>query len=178
MSILASLFLLWSSTRGMKIARFNRVLPLVAASLLLISILWSADPRVTLTQGTLYFFTVVGAIGLAEAWDGDTLLDLIALICGLCAVASVVYSFIFPARGDFVGIFSQKNVLGQVMAGGVLAALHGLRIRGGRRLRHICIIALCTIVGFMSTINNVASDDLLIFFTRHVGKALSERSFW
>jgi exopolysaccharide production protein ExoQ len=82
--------------------------------------------------------------------DSDALMDLVALICGLSAVASVVQFFIFPELGDFRGIFSQKNVLGQVMAGGVLAALHGARIRGGRRFRYICIIALCTIVAFMS----------------------------
>jgi exopolysaccharide production protein ExoQ len=32
----------------------------------------------------------------------------------------------------------------------VLTALHGMRLRGGRRFRCICIIALCTCVAFMS----------------------------
>ena len=36
------------------------------------------------------------------------------------------------------------------MAVGVLTGLHGAQIRGGRRFRNICIIALCTIVAFMS----------------------------
>jgi O-antigen ligase len=36
------------------------------------------------------------------------------------------------------------------MAVGVLTGLHGALIRGGRRFRNICIIALCTIVAFMS----------------------------
>jgi O-antigen ligase len=150
LSILASLFLFWSGTRKIGIARFNRVLPLAAASLLLISALWSIDPRVTLTQGTAYFFVVLGAIGLVETFDSDELMDLMALICGLAAVASVVQLLIFPEPGEFRGIFSQKNVLGQVMAGGVLTGLYGARIRGGRRFRSICIIALCTIVAFMS----------------------------
>ena len=150
LSIFTSLFLFWSGTRKIRIARFNRVLPLAAASLLLISVLWSIDPRLTLTQGTAYFFVVVGAIGLVETWDSDELMDLIALICGLAAVASVVQFLIFPEPGDWRGIFSQKNVLGQVMAAGVLTGLYGSRIKGGRGFRNICIIALCTIVAFMS----------------------------
>jgi exopolysaccharide production protein ExoQ len=150
LSIFSSLFLFWSGTR-LRIARFNQVLSLAAASLFLISVLWSVDPRLTLSQGTAYFFVVVGAIGLVEALDSDELMDLIALICGLAAVASVVQLLIFSEPiEEFRGIFSQKNVLGQVMAGGVLTGLYGARIRGGRRFRNICIIALCTIVAFMS----------------------------
>ena len=150
--IFTSLFLFWSGTRRTRTARVNRALPLALAAFLLISILWSVDPRVTLTQGTVYFFIVLGAIGLVEAFDGDgdALMDLVASICGLCAVASVLHRLIFLEPVDFIGIFPQKNVLGQVMAGGVLTALHGARIRGGRRLKYICIIALCTIVAFMS----------------------------
>ena len=148
--IFTSLYLFWSGARKTRIAQLNWVLPLAAASLLLISVLWSVDPRVTFTQGTAYFFVVLGAIGLVEALDGDELMDLIALLCGLTAVASVVQFLIFPEPGDFRGIFSQKNVLGQVMAGGVLTALHGARIRGVRRFRYICVIVLCAVVAFMS----------------------------
>ena len=95
LSIFASLFLFWSGTR-LRIARFNQVLSLAAASLFLITVLWSLDPRLTLTQGTAYFFVVLGAIGLVETLDSDELMDLIALICGLAAVASVVQFFIVP----------------------------------------------------------------------------------
>jgi exopolysaccharide production protein ExoQ len=150
LGIFTSLFLFWWATHKIRIARFNRVLPLAAASLPLMSVLWSVAPDVTFTQGLAYFFVVLGAIGLAEASDGDELMDLVMLICGLSAVASVVQFFIFPELGDFRGIFSQKNVLGQVMVGGVLASLHGARIRGGRSFRSICVITLCTIVAFMS----------------------------
>ena len=65
-------------------------------------------------------------------------------------MASVVQLLIFPEPGDFRGIFSQKNVLGQVMAGGVLTALYCVRIRDRRRFRYIFVIGLCTIVAFMS----------------------------
>ena len=84
-----------------------------------------------------------------QALDGDEIMDLVSSACGLAAVASLVWQFLFP-EADFNGIFSQKNVLGQVMAGGVFAALHGLRAREGKRLRYLCIIALCTFVGVLS----------------------------
>jgi exopolysaccharide production protein ExoQ len=150
LAIFTSLFLFWWATRKIRIARFNRVLPLAAASLPLISVLWSVAPGVTFTQGLAYFFVVLGAIGLVEALDGDELMDLVMLICGLSAVASIVQFLIFPEPYDFRGIFSQKNVLGQVMVAGVLAGLHGARIRGGRPFRYVCVITLCTIVAFMS----------------------------
>jgi O-antigen ligase len=164
LGILTSLFLFWSGTRKITIAPFNRILPLVAASFLLISILWSVDPRVTLTQGTVYFFAVLGAIGVVEALDSDELMYLVALICGVCAVASVVQFLLFPEPGDFRGVFSQKNQLGQVMAAGVLTALHGLRIRGGRSFRYIWIIAFCTCVAWMSK-SATSVLTIVIFFS-------------
>jgi exopolysaccharide production protein ExoQ len=160
LQIFASLFLFWSGARKTSTAPFNRILPVAAACILLISVFWSVDPRVTFTQGTLYFFVVIGAIGLVEALESDELMVLIALICGLSAAASVVQFFIFPEPGDFRGIFLQKNVLGQVMAGGVLAGLHCARMSGGRRFRYIGVVALCTAVAFMSR----SSTSVLIIF--------------
>jgi exopolysaccharide production protein ExoQ len=170
LNIFTCLFLFWAGTRKIKIARFNRALPLVAPSLLLISIVWSVDPGVTFTQGTAYFFVVLGAIGLAEASDGDVLMDLVTLTCGLSAVASVVQFFAFPEPGDFRGIFPQKNVLGQVMVGGVLAGLHGARIKGGRRFRYFCIIALCTAVAFMSKSSTSVLTIVILFWLDILGR--------
>src|SRR5262249_41462867 len=150
LAIFTSLFLFWWGTRKIRSARFNRILPLAVASLPLISVWWSFAPGVTFTQGTAYLFVVIGAIGLVEGSDGDELMDLVALVCGLSAVASILQFLIFPEPGDFRGIFQQKNVLGQAMVGGVLAGLHGARIRGGRPFRYIWVITLCTFVAFMS----------------------------
>jgi O-antigen ligase len=168
LGIFTSLFLFWWATHKIRIARVNRVLPLAAASLPLISLLWSVAPGVTFTQGLAYFFVVLGAIGLAEAWDGDELMDLVMLICGLSAVASIVQFFIFPEPGDFRGIFSQKNVLGQVMVGGVLTALHCARIRGG--FRYTCVIALCTIVAFMSKSSTATLAIFVLLWLNMLGK--------
>ena len=170
LAIFTSLFLFWSGTRKMRVARFNRVLPLAAASFLLISVLWSVDPRVTLTQGAAYFFVVLGAIGLVDVLDGDAVIELAALICGLSAAASIVQFFVFPEPGDFRGIFPHKNVLGEVMAAGVLTALHGMRVRSGRRLRYVSITALCTIVGLMSKSTTSALTIIIFFWLDLLGK--------
>jgi exopolysaccharide production protein ExoQ len=154
LGIIVSLFLFWSGTRGKKFARFNWALPLAAGCLLVISVLWSVDPVVTLTQGTAYAFVIIGAIGIVGALDGDEILELTAWLCGLCAFASLLQIYEFPDPPTIYdgvrGIFPQKNVLGQVMAAGVLTALHGTRIRGWPRFRNICIIALCTFTAVKS----------------------------
>ena len=68
----------------------------------------------TFTQGTAYFFVVLGAIGLVEALDGDELMDLIALLCGLTAVASVVQFLIFPEPAISVGYFRKRTCLAKL----------------------------------------------------------------
>src|SRR6185437_3217897 len=150
---------------------FNKVLPLLAASFLLVSALWSVAPTLSLTQGTAYFFVVVGAIGAVQAVDRDDLIELLCWACALSAVASVLWQFVLvPGTGfdgieaEFAGIFPQKNVLGQVMAGGVLGALHCVRLRQ-RRFRYICVIALCITVAFLSASSTamVAIAALLCF---------------
>lgn len=170
--IFVSIFLFWLGTRRPAVARFNKVLPLLAAGVLLVSALWSVEPRLTFTQGTAYFFVVVGAIGLAQAVERDELMDLLSWTCALSAATSLLWQFFLvsePAinaiEPDFAGIFSQKNVLGLVMAAGVLGALHSVRIRQEGRLRYICVIALCTTVAFLSrsSVSIVAIAALLCF---------------
>jgi exopolysaccharide production protein ExoQ len=152
MVIFSSLFIYWSGSRKTRIVRFNRFLPFMAASLPLISLTWSVDPSASLRQGTEYFFAVLGAIGFAEASDGDELMKLVCLVCSASAVASLVQFFVFPdlPGAEFRGMFSQKNVLGQVMVWGVLAGLHSARLKIGHSFRYASAIALCTIVAFMS----------------------------
>jgi exopolysaccharide production protein ExoQ len=171
LGICVSTFLFWTGMRKTAGARFNKVLPLLAASFLLVSVLWSVDPKLTFTQGTAYFFVVVGAIGTVQALDQDDLIDLLCWSCAFSAVASLLWQFVLfpgPAFGgmeaEFAGIFPQKNVLGQVMAGGVLGALHCARVRQGR-FKYICIMALCTTVAFLSASSTamVAIAALLCF---------------
>jgi exopolysaccharide production protein ExoQ len=145
LGIMAGLYLFWLSRQ--QPTRAGRALPLAIAAFLVTSFLWSADPRLAITQGILYFFTVLGFIGLIELWNVDALIALLAKLIAVCAVLSLV----FQRHGqfeDFTGIYSQKNVLGQVMAAGVFAALHAWRTR--RSLMYLMIVALCITVAFLS----------------------------
>jgi hypothetical protein len=113
------------------------VLALTAGGILLLSALWSIDPQTTIRRGILYLFAVIGAIGIAATLDADEFMDVLGLTCAISAVASILLLGISPGKSlivsshDFIGIFSPKNVLGQAMAAGTLASLHGIRV--GRR---------------------------------------------
>ena len=155
LTIIASLLLLWWGTDQQRGPRFSRILPLALPCLFVASIFWSVTSDVTTTRSIAYLFMVIGAIGTAETLDTDEVMNLSAIIGGLCAAVSLLLYFVakdtvFLEYAGFRGVFEQKNPLGQAMVVGVLAGLHGLRIGGRRRFRSLSIIALCTIVAVMS----------------------------
>jgi exopolysaccharide production protein ExoQ len=110
------------------------ILSLSLAVFLLCSAAWSVDAGATVRGGIQYFFFMLGLIGATENLEGDDFMDLLASVCFLSAVASLILFFIAPGyvigeqTGEFRGVFSQKNVLGQAMAVGALACLHSLRV--------------------------------------------------
>jgi O-antigen ligase len=171
LAIVVSLLLFWWGLQRVRGPRFNRVLPLVAAGLLVISTLWSVAPVTTATRSSAYFFLVVGAIGIVELLDADEVMRLTALIGGLAATVSLLLLFVLPdtvmTEIGLRGVFSQKNVLGQAMVVGVFAGLHGIRIGGRRRFRHIIIVALCTIVAFLSR-STTSLLTIFAFLTLHI----------
>jgi exopolysaccharide production protein ExoQ len=132
------------------------VLALTAVTFLLLSDLWSIDPETTMRRSVVYLFVVIGAIGVSWNLDGDEFMDVLALTCGISAIASLLLLAVFPSQalapesGDFRGIFSHKNVLGQAMAVGALASLHRLRVGGRKRLRNVVMLTLFTIVALAS----------------------------
>ena len=153
--IVASVLVIWWGTSLVHRPRFNRTLPLTVAGLFVASILWSVAPQITTTRSIAYFFMVVGAIGTVDILDTDELMELNALISGLCAAVSLLLLFTLPNTvtveyAGFRGLFTQKNPLGQAMLVGVIAGLHGLRIGGKRRLRCMGVIVLCTITAVLS----------------------------
>jgi O-antigen ligase len=122
----------------------------------------------------LYVFFVIGVIGVAGNLDGDKFMDLLGVSCFLAAAASIVLLLISPSNAmentiachhlcqsnELRGIFSNKNVLGPVMAAGALASLHGIRIGGGRRLPNIFTLIVFIVVAFAAR----STTSLLIIF--------------
>src|SRR5271170_1279785 len=133
--ILVSITLFAAESRRWPGLKKGGILSLSLAVFLLFSAAWSVDSGATVRGGIQYFFFMLGVIGAAENLEGDDFMDLLATVCFLSAVASLILLFIAPGyvigeqTGEFRGVFSQKNLLGQAMAVGALACLHGLRVR-------------------------------------------------
>jgi exopolysaccharide production protein ExoQ len=155
--ILVSLWLFQNRFQRLRSALPGVLIGLGAVALLFCSAVWSIDPDITIRRAVLYLFVVVGSIGIAGSLEADEFMRILKWACGLSAVACVLLLIVAPAEAqmitsdsvDFRGIFSQKNVLGQVMAAGVLASLHGLRV-SRRRATNIALLGLFTVVAVMS----------------------------
>jgi O-antigen ligase len=170
LAIALSLLLFWLGTRG-RTSQVNRVIPLVAAGLFAISVLWSISPSTTMTRSIAYFFLVLGAIGIAEIFDPDEVMRLTALIGGVSAALSLVLpDAAYAIAGDFRGPFPGKNQLGAAMVIGVLGGLHSIRVARRRRFIYIGTILLCTIVAFLSKSGTSLVTILALFIFNLIGR--------
>lgn len=175
--IATSVLLFWRAWRAKGIGT-SEILALALASFLLLSAVWSIDPQTTVRRGVVYLFIIMGTIGVVGSLEGDEVMSLVGITCGLCAAASIVLLVISPSvvigplpSSDFRGIFSQKNGLGQVMAVGALASLSGIRIsRGRKRLFKILTLILFIIIAFASKSTTAL---LMIFFFCTVGGVIA-----
>jgi O-antigen ligase len=154
--IVTSLILFCQAFRRKRIGACG-ILALAVVGFLFLSAVWSIDPQTTIRRGVIYLFVIIGAIGVVDSLDRDEALNLLAMTCGLCAAASIVLLAIspnyvlMPDYSTLRGIFPHKNVLGQVMAVGALATLHGVRATDRRwRLPKFFLLTLFVIVAFLS----------------------------
>jgi exopolysaccharide production protein ExoQ len=153
--IITSLLLFVTGFRRIRSIKTSAVLALGLATFLLCSAVWSIGPQASLRQGILYLFVIVGAIGIVGTLEANAFMDLLALVCCLSAVASLVLLVVSPTYAfggeiGFRGIFAQKNVLGEAMTIGALASLHGLRVGNRKRLRNVFTLIVVTIVALKS----------------------------
>ena len=141
----------WLPPEQEGLCRRHRPGPL-AVGFLCLSAAWSLDPQATFRVAIVYLFVMLGVIGIARTMDADEYMHLLSRCCFLAAIASILLLVASPSNaltvtssdtaGDFVGIFTQKNVLGQVMATGALATLHGIRVARQRYLGKLCMLFL------------------------------------
>jgi exopolysaccharide production protein ExoQ len=154
--IIISVILFVAGTRRWPGLQKGGILSLSLAAFLLCSAAWSVDAGATVRGGIQYFFFILGLIGAAENLEGDDFMDLLASVCFLSAVACLILLFIAPGyafgeqTGEFRGVFSQKNVLGQAMAIGALACLHSLRVQKRSRLSGMSMFLVITFVALKS----------------------------
>jgi exopolysaccharide production protein ExoQ len=153
--IVSSLVLFTRGRHRLRSIRNGASLALGLAGFFVVSSLWSIDAPTTLRAAILYFSVVIGAVGIATNLEVDEFMDLLAQICFVAGVVSLILLIVSPATAfaagvDFRGIFSQKNTLGRAMTIGALASLHGLRADARGRLRRTVFLVLVTIVALKS----------------------------
>jgi O-antigen ligase len=156
LQLVFGMILFW---RGYRVAggisRGGKVL-FALAGFFLLTTLWSVDPDTTLRRGIIYLLFLMSIYGIAETMDGDEFMDLLCLVCFMAATASIILLIVSPANAlgvedrDLRGVFPHKNILGQVMAAGVLASLHGLRVGGARRTRSLVALLLFIATAFLA----------------------------
>lgn len=181
--IITSILLFGRGVRKTRSIQTGILLAIGLAAFLLLSTFWSIMPSASFRGGILYLFFVVGAIGVAGNLKCDEFMDLLARTCFLSAIASLFLLVVSPANafgseGDFRGIFSQKNVLGEAMTMGALASLHGLRASKCRLLRNAVFLVVITITALRSesatsclAILWFCATDMLIALIRKGGAA-------
>ena len=156
--VLACLALFLGRFRTTMSISTGNLLAISLVLLFLLSIAWSVDPWTTSRRGGLYVFFVLGVIGMAARLTDREFTGLMSTVCLLSAVASLALlafdpssalalpdsfgSFVAPAEVPLAlrGIFIHKNVLGQVMAAGVLANMHILRAAASRQARFWSVV--------------------------------------
>lgn len=148
-------FLFWGGYRRTKQIGAGGKLLLALAAFFFISLLWSVVPDVTLRRVIIYIFSVLGMIGLGNLLTADQLMDLFRRSLFFCAIASLVALVVWPSLGFMTdgtarGVVAHKNILGEVMAGGVLVSLHGYRAGGARAKRCLMMIPVFVAVCFLS----------------------------
>ena len=149
MMIAASLTLFgFSYRRGKRGFAVGSVLALSAVGFLGLSALWSLDPPATVRVAVVYLFVILGVIGIARTMEADEYMHLLSWCCFLSAIASIV----LPHDGSvgFDGVFVTKNLLGQAMATGALATLHGIRRAQRGYLGRLCMLVVFVAMAYAS----------------------------
>ena len=176
--VLACLALFLGRFRTTTSINTGNLLAISLVLLFLLSIAWSVDPWTTSRRGGLYVFFVLGVIGMAARLTDREFTGLMSTVCLLSAVASLALlafdpssalalpdlfdSFVAPDEIPLAlrGIFVAKNVLGQVMAAGVLASMHILRAAASRQARFWSVVR--SIVFLVVVLASKSSTSILV----------------
>jgi exopolysaccharide production protein ExoQ len=180
LQIVVSIFLFWIGYRRSKSIGLGGTLLLAVVTFLIFSTLWSVDLEASLRRSFEYLFFALAVIGIANSLGGNEYMQVMRWTVFLSAIASLVLLVISPANvlmedGAMRGVFTHKNVLGQFMAAGVLASLHGIRVRGGHR--RSCAAMIIVFVGLaFAARSTTALMTIFVFCAAEMSIALSRRN--
>jgi exopolysaccharide production protein ExoQ len=150
--IIIGVFLFAKGSRQWKTVKRGGFVWITLAVITMCSAAWSVDSGATIRASIQYFILIITAIGIVEIIPGNELMDLLARVCFLAAVVSAILLLIYPqsvigeSAGDYRGVFPQKNPLGQAMAMGTIACLHGILTNRRGRFFRMMMIATFTLV--------------------------------
>jgi exopolysaccharide production protein ExoQ len=114
--------------RGLRQALWVAALPALAC----ISVLWSADPLITLRRAIIVAAGTLFGAYLGARYSRGELIRMLAWLMLCIAVLSIAFVALLPSlgvaresehAGDWQGIFHQKNMLGRIMTLGTLVCL-------------------------------------------------------
>lgn len=138
-------------------AVFRYLWPLVGFSIwMLLSILWSVAPDVTLRESIELAGTTLVGVYLVVLFPLEKLLNTLSYVIAAIAAASAVLIVIAPARGrmfygggPWSGIYEDKNLLGAAMALGIVSLVAlAIHSRGWSLVRVSLTIAMCAVILF------------------------------
>ena len=132
----------------------------IFASLALVSMLWSADPMLTLRHGMAFVCCTLFGIDFARRYTLHEQLRLIGVtlwfaILLSCIVQMAAPNFALPAtfgesdivdHDAWIGIFHQKNIFGHVIAVAGVLALSQLTLRKRTVLKVLLAVGVCLAV--------------------------------
>ena len=123
----------------------------------LLSVFWSVEPQDSLRHAAQYLFTALAAVWIGSAVAPVRLLQAVGLGFFACALFSVVATYFNViqgvSQGDyvgaeryFVGLFTQKNVFGNVIVMGTIGLLT-LGAHSGKYIRYgLAALALAPVL--------------------------------
>ena len=152
MQIAVSITLFWLGYQRSRKLVPGATLLLILVGFLIVSVAWSVDPQTTMRRGILYLFFMLGVIGISNGLSGEEYMGLVKRIVFWSVIASIVLLPIPSANilmidGTLRGIYSHKNVFGQILAAGVIAGLYGVRV-SDRRWTNVAVVATFVGLGF------------------------------
>lgn len=106
-----------------------------------LSIVWSDAPSVSIRQSVALMGTTLFGIYLATRYRLKEQLHLLGWVFGIAAVLSLIFAIALPSYGlqngqSWQGIYHHKNLLGRIMALGVVTFL--LNAQAQRSYRWLC----------------------------------------
>jgi O-antigen ligase len=159
---IALVLVLWRVRLGWLLLRHLNVAFLIFCLLVLASVLWSAEPAVTVERFRRLIIIVVGCIAaMSVGWHRRRFQDLIRPAITFLLAGSLIYGLLFPTmaihqsdqpelHNAWHGVTFQKNIFGSLATYGAMLWFHALLAKETSRGRGLLGLALSLICLFLS----------------------------